>query len=117
MVRGDTVTLPEMGDRFTLREINLDSVRVRVATLCRFRGALVFRAPHEETLAVTWTKAPEQALVYGWPVDLGPFGGLGAKVVGDTLRAALLFDSRAGINVTAGVTAQFTAARAAPPRH
>lgn len=111
VIRGDTLTLPQMGDRFRLRELALDTGRVVAGTTCRFRGALVFAAPRPDTLAVTWVGEPEQALIYGWPADLGPFGGIGASIARDTLRGALLFDSRLGIEVKPGVTAQFVAGR------
>jgi len=99
---GDTLTLPQMGERFKLAAVTLDSTRVVVGNACRLRGSLAFSAPRAETFAVTWTVTPEQALIYGWPADLGPFGGLGAVVSG-------------GIEVKPGVTAQFVAGRA-PPR-
>jgi hypothetical protein len=71
----------------------------------------VFAAPRAETFAVTWIGDGPQAFIYGWPADLGPFGGLGASVSGDTLRGALLFDSRLGMQVKPGLTAQFVASR------
>jgi hypothetical protein len=114
VARGDTLTLPEMGDRFRMTEIDLDTNRVRTAAACRFRGAIVFAAPRRETLAVTWIGHPEQAFIFGWPADLGPFGGLGTSVRGDTLRGALLFDSRLGVRMPPGVTAQFVAGRSQP---
>ena len=112
VTEGDTVTLPEMGDRFKLAEIDLDTARIAVTTACRFGGTIRFAAPRRDTLAVTWVGTVEQALIYGWPADLGPFGGLGVTVHGDTLRGALLFDSRLGVQVRPGVTAQFVARRA-----
>jgi hypothetical protein len=115
VTRGDTLTLPQMGDRFKLSEVDLDTARVATATTCRFRGTIVFAQPRRDTLAVTWIGGAEQAFVYGWPADLGPFGGLGVAIRGDTLRGALLFDSRMGIQIRPGVTAQFVAHRA-PPR-
>jgi hypothetical protein len=114
VTRGDTLTLPEMGDRFQLTEIDLDTARVPVAATCRFHGAIVFAHPRRETFVVTWVGGPEQAFVYGWPADLGPFGGLGVTVRSDTLRGALLFDSRLGVQMRPGVTAQFVARRAQP---
>src|SRR5947209_17100313 len=86
VARGDTLTLIQTGDRFKLREVVLDTDRVAVGRGCRLRGAVVFQAPRAETLAVTWVGSPEQALIYGWPTDLGPFGGIGAAVSGDSLR-------------------------------
>ena len=111
VVRGDSLTLPQIGDRFRLVMLALDTTSVAVGESCRFRGRLVFTAPRTETLAVVWTGAGGQALISGWPADLGPFGGLGVSVTGDSLRGALLFDSRVGIQVTPGVTAQFVARR------
>ncbi len=116
VTHGDTLTLPEMGDRFKLAELRLDTASVLFRTDCRFRGALLFARPHPETLAVTWTPAPDQALIYGWPAELGPFGGIGAALSGggDSLHGALLFDSRLGIQVRPGMTAQFVAGRVPP---
>ena len=112
VARGDTLTLPELGDRFKLTDVILDSARVAVSGTCRFKGALVFAVPRAETLAVTWYGSPEQALIYGWPVDLGPFAGVGASRVGDSLVGAILFDSQLGVQVRPGVTARFVAGRA-----
>jgi len=111
VARGDTLTLIQTGDRFKLREVVLDTDRVAMGQACRLRGALVFQAPRAETLAVTWVGSPEQALIYGWPTDLGPFGGIGAAVSGDSLRGAILFEQRVGIRVTPGTTARFVAGR------
>jgi hypothetical protein len=112
VARGDTLTLPQMGDRFKLRTVELDTTRIAVGRTCRFRGALVFQAPRAETLAVTWLGQPEQALIYGWPAELGPFAGIGAVRVGDSLAGAILFDERLGVRVPPGVTARFVAGRA-----
>src|SRR6266550_1104818 len=109
---GVSLTLPELGDRFKLTDVILDSARVAVSGTCRFKGALVFAVPRAETLAVTWYGSPEQALIYGWPVDLGPFAGVGASRVGDSLVGAILFDSQLGVQVRPGVTARFVAGRA-----
>jgi hypothetical protein len=111
VVRGDTLTLPQMGDRFKLTELILDTGRVETGTTCRFAGTIVFAAPRAETFAVTWIGQPQQAFIYGWPADLGPFGGLGVSLAGDSLRGALLFDSRLGMRVKPGLTAQFVASR------
>ena len=111
VTRGDTLTLPQMGDRFKLDALNLDTGRVETGTTCRFRGAIVFAVPRGETLAVTWIAQPPQAFIYGWPADLGPFGGLGVSLIGDSLHGALLFDSRLGMQVKPGLTAQFVASR------
>src|SRR5207253_9098657 len=72
----------------------------------------VFAVPRAETLAVTWYGSPEQALIYGWPADLGLFAGVGASRVGDSLVCAILFDAQLGVQVRAGVTARFVAGRA-----
>ena len=72
----------------------------------------MFQVPRAETLAVTWLGAPEQALIYGWPAELGPFAGIGAVRVGDSLAGAILFDERLGVRVRPGVTARFIAGRA-----
>jgi len=112
VARGDTVTLPQLGDRFKLTDVILDTARVAVGGACRFRGALVFAVPRAETLAVTWYGSPEQALIYGWPADLGPFAGIGVSKVGDSLAGAILFDSQLGVQVRPGVTARFVAGRA-----
>lgn len=112
VARGDTLTLPQLGDRFKLRDVVLDTSRVVVGKTCRFAGALVFSAPRAETLTVTWSGVPEQALIYGWPADLGPFAGIGVSRLGDSLTGAILFDSRLGVEVRPGVTARFVAGRA-----
>ncbi len=112
VAHGDTLTMPEMGDRFHLDRFVLDSDTVRVDRACRFRGRLVFSVP-AETLAVTWFAQPEHGLIFGWPATLGPFGGLSVAWWGrDSLRGALLFDQSLGIQVKPGTTAQFTAGRA-----
>ena len=68
--------------------------------------------PRAETLAVTWFGQPEQAIVNGWPADLGPFAGLSLAWWGrDSLRGSVLFDARLGVQVRPGVTAQFVAGR------
>jgi len=112
VAHGDTLTLPQMGDRFKLSTVTLDTARVAAGRTCRFRGALVFQAPRAETLAVTWLGQPDQALIYGWPAELGPFAGIGAVRVGDSLAGAILFDERLGVRVPPGVTARFVAGRA-----
>src|SRR5437867_13397294 len=112
VARGDTVTLPEMGDRFELTVVILDTARIAVGRTFRFKGALVFAVPRSETLAVTWYGSPEEAVIYGWPSDLGPFAGVGASRVGDSLVGAILFDAQLGVQVHPGVTAQFVAGRA-----
>src|SRR5207302_10431953 len=99
------------GDRFKLTYVVLDSTRVVVDRACHFRGTLVFRVP-PETLPVTWIGYPEQALVYGCPPALGPFAGVGAARVGDSLVGALLFDSPLGVRARPGATGRFVAGRA-----
>jgi hypothetical protein len=116
VARGDTLTLPQLGDRFRLTDVVLDTERIVVGGACRFRGRLVFAAPRAETLAVSWYGLPEQALIHGWPVDLGPFAGIGASRVGDSLVGSILFDSRLGVEVRPGVTARFVAGRAGRAR-
>lgn len=114
VARGDSLTLPEgMGDRFQLESVILDSTTVAVGAACRLRGTLVFSVPRAETLAVTWFGEPEQAVVFGWPGELGPFGGVGVAWWGrDSLRGALLFDEQMGVRMPPGVTAEFVAGRA-----
>jgi hypothetical protein len=114
VVRGDTLTLPQLGDRFKLAELRLDTGRVETGTSCRLAGAIVFAAPRADTFTVTWIGDLGQAFIYGWPADLGPFGGLGVSVTDDSLYGALLFDSRLGMHVKPGLTAQFVARRIAP---
>jgi len=111
VAHGDTLTMPQLGDRFQLSDLRLDTTRVVIGPACRFRGAIVFRVPRAETLAVSWVGQPEQALIYGWPADLGPFAGIGASVRRDSLYGAILFDQRLGIQVKPGLTAQFVARR------
>jgi len=111
VARGDTLTLPELGDRFKLTDVVLDTTRMVVGRTCHFRGTLVFRVP-PDTLPVTWIGYPEQALVYGWPATLGPFAGIGATRVGDSLVGAILFDSRLGVRARPGATARFVSGRA-----
>jgi hypothetical protein len=111
VARGDTLTLPQLGDRFKLTDVVLDSARVVVGGTCHFAGTLVFRVPRD-TLPVTWVGYPEQALIYGWPAELGPFAGVGVTRVGDSLAGAILFDARLGLEVRPGATARFLAGRA-----
>ncbi|HET7789519.1 MAG TPA: hypothetical protein VFK78_01880 [Gemmatimonadales bacterium] len=109
VAHGDTLTLPQLGDRFRLTRLVLDSDTLVSGPACFYRGALVFSVPKAETLAISWFGQADRALVYGWPAELGPFGGLALSRSGDSLRGALLFDSRMGIRVRPGVTAQFVA--------
>ncbi|HEV8265017.1 MAG TPA: hypothetical protein VGQ06_08695 [Gemmatimonadales bacterium] len=115
MARGDTLTFPDspqMSDRFRIGVVVLDTTTVVVGRRCRFRGQIVFRTPRAETLAVHWLGQQEQALVSGWPADVGPFAGVSLAWWGrDSLRGSVLFDSRLGVQVRPGVTAQFVAGR------
>ncbi len=114
VARGDTLTLPDptLADRFRLTDIVLDTDTVSVARSCLYRGRLVFAVPRAETLAVSWFGVPEHVTVFGWPADLGPFAGLNASWWGrDSLRGAILFDERLGVQVRPGATAQFWAGR------
>ena len=115
VARGDTLTFPDsppMSDHFRLANVVLDTATIVSGKDCLFRGRIVFSVPRAETLAVTWFGQPEQAIVNGWPADLGPFAGLSVSWYGsDSLRGAVLFDSRLGVQVRPGVTAQFTAGR------
>jgi hypothetical protein len=115
VARGDTLTLPDapaMSDRFRLAAVVLDTATAVVGRDCIFRGRIVFRSPKPDTIAVTWFGQPEQAIVNGWPAELGSFAGLSLAWAGaDSLRGSLLFDSRLGVQVRPGVTAQFVAGR------
>jgi len=112
VARGDTLTLPEMGDRFTLTDIVLDTDTLSIARRCLYRGRLIFSVPKADTIAVSWFGVPEHVTVFGWPGHLGPFAGLNASWWGrDSLRGAILFDERMGVQVRPGVTAQFWAGR------
>jgi hypothetical protein len=111
---GDTMTLPELGDRFDLAEIALDTATALLQDQCVFRGRLAFRIP-AETLAVRWYGQPEQAIVVGWPATQGAIAGVSLTWWGqDSLRGSLLFDERLSVRVPPGVTAQFVAGRAGP---
>ena len=111
---GDSLTLPEMGDRFALAELTLDTVPILLQRQCVFRGRLAFTIP-PETLDVRWYGQPEQAIIVGWPAEQGAIAGASLAWWGrDSLRGSLLFDERLGIRVRPGVTGQFTAGRAAP---
>lgn len=115
VARGDTLTFPAapaMGDRFRLGDITLDTTTIVVDRACVFRGRIVFREP-AETLAVSWFGQPEQALVSGWPVELGPFAGLSLTWTGqDSLSGSILLDSKMGVQARPGMTARFVAGRA-----
>jgi len=124
VARGDTLTFPgapQMSDRFRLGEILLDTTTVIVGRDCVFRGQITFRAPRADTLSVTWFGQPEQAIVSGWPADLGPFAGLSVALTGggaggagggDSASGAILIDSRLGVQARPGMTARFVAGRA-----
>jgi hypothetical protein len=122
VTRGDTLTFPDapqMGDRFRLAQVTLDTTPVPVSAgggrgqqVCLLKGSLVFSAPRAETLAVSWFGQPEQAIVSGWPADVGPFAGLSLADAGrDSLRGAVLFDAKLGVQARPGMTAQFMAGR------
>jgi hypothetical protein len=116
VARGDTLTLPEMGDRFRLGDVVLDTDTVVVRTgrtaQCHLGGRLVFTVPRPETLAVSWFGAPEHVTIFGWPAELGPFAGISASWWGrDSLHGAILFDERLGVQMRPGITAQFWAGR------
>lgn len=121
VARGDTLTFPDapaMSDRFRLAEIALDTATVVVGRECVFRGHIVFRAPRAETLAVNWFGQPEQAIVSGWPADLGPFAGVSLAWSGprrDSVSGAILLDSRLGVQARPGMTARFVAGLSSEP--
>src|SRR5438445_11852510 len=78
-----------------------------------FRGEIVFRKPRAETLAVSWFGQPEQAIVSGWPADLGPFAGVSLAWAGrDSMSGAILLDAKLGVQARPGMTARFVAGRA-----
>lgn len=115
VARGDTLTFPDapaMSDRFRLSDITLDTATIVINRECTFRGQIVFRAPRAETLAVSWFGQPEQAIVSGWPAELGPFAGVSLAPAGrDSLSGAILMDSKLGVQARPGMTAQFVAGR------
>ncbi len=77
------------------------------------RGQITFRAPRADTLAVSWFGQPEQAIVSGWPADLGPFAGVSLALSGrDSASGAILIDSKLGVQARPGMTARFVAGRA-----
>ncbi|HLZ46430.1 MAG TPA: hypothetical protein VKQ05_12210 [Gemmatimonadales bacterium] len=103
-----------MSDRFRLGDITLDTATVIVGRDCVFRGRMTFRAPRAETLSVSWFGQPEQAIVTGWPAELGPFAGVSLAASGrDTMSGAVLIDSKLGVQARPGMTARFVAGRAA----
>ena len=115
VARGDTLTFPDapaMSDRFRLSDITLDTATIVIDRECIFRGQIVFREPRAETLGVSWFGQPEQAIISGWPADLGPFAGLSLAPAGrDSLSGAILMDSKLGVQARPGMTAQFVAGR------
>jgi hypothetical protein len=115
VARGDTLTFPDaptMSDRFRLGDIILDTTTIVVDRECVFRGRLTFRAPRPDTLDVRWFGQPEQAIVSGWPVDLGPFAGVSLAWSGrDSLSGSILIDAKLGVQARPGMTARFVAGR------
>jgi hypothetical protein len=115
VTRGDTLTFPaapSMSDRFRLGDIMLDTTTIVVDRECLFRGRLTFRAPRPDTLDVSWFGQPEQAIVSGWPVDLGPFAGVSLAASGkDSLSGSILIDAKLGVQARPGMTARFVAGR------
>lgn len=115
VARGDSLTFPEMGDRFRLHAVVLDTDTVSIAKQCLYRGQLMFAEPRADTLAVSWFGVPEHVTVFGWPAELGPFAGINASWWrGDSLHGAILWDERMGVQMRPGGTAQFWAGRATP---
>lgn len=116
VARGDTLTFPDapaMSDRFRLQDITLDTATIVVGRDCIFRGTIVFQAPRAETLAVSWFGQPEQAIVSGWPADLGPFAGVSLAPSGrDSLSGTILLDAKLGVQAKPGMTARFVVGRA-----
>ena len=115
VARGDTLTFPStpaMSDRFRLGALTLDTTTVVVDHQCVFRGQMVFRTP-PETLSVTWFGQPEQAIVSGWPAQIGPFAGVSLAAAGpDSMSGTILLDAKLGVQARPGMTARFVAGRA-----
>jgi hypothetical protein len=115
VARGDTLTFPDapaMSDRFRLGDIMLDTTTVVVGRECVFRGRMTFHVPKPDTVAVTWFGQPEQAIISGWPVDLGPFAGVALAPAGrDSLAGSILIDAKLGVQARPGMTARFVAGR------
>ncbi len=114
VAHGDSLTIPDptLGDRFRLTDIVLDTDTVSIGKQCLYRGSIVFSVPRAETLAVSWFGVPEHVTVFGWPAELGPFAGLNASWWSrDSLRGAILYDERFGVQARPGATAQFWAGR------
>ena len=101
-----------MSDRFRIHDILLDTTTAIVGRECLFKGRIVFRLPRADTVSATWFGQPEQAIVSGWPADLGPFAGLALAWAGrDSLSGAILLDSKLGVQAKPGMTARFVAGR------
>lgn len=115
VARSDTLTFPDapsMSDRFRLGDLVLDTATVAFNGECVFRGRMTFRAPKPDTLDVSWFGQPEQAIVSGWPVDLGPFAGVALVWAGrDSLSGSILMDAKLGVQARPGMTARFVAGR------
>ena len=115
VARGDTLTFPDapaVSDRFRLGDIILDTTTIVLDRECVFGGRMTFGAPKPDTLAVSWFGQPEQAIVTGWPVDLGPFAGVSLAWSGrDSLSGSILIDSKLGVQARPGMTARFVAGR------
>jgi hypothetical protein len=120
VARGDTLTFPEapqVSDHFRLKEIALDTTTTVIGRECLFRGRMVFTAPRPDTVALSWFGQPEQAIVSGWPAALGPFAGVSLTPYGgDSVRGAILFDAKLGVQARPGMTAQFVAGRLSSAR-
>ena len=116
VARGDTLTFPDapgMSDRFRLAAVVLDTATLVVGRDCVFRAQVIFRTPHADTIRGSWFGQPEQAIVTGWPADLGPFAGLSLAWSGrDSLSGAILLDAKLGVQSRPGMTARFVAGRA-----
>lgn len=109
---GDPLTLPELGDRFALAAVVLDTATGMLERECVLRGRLEFTIP-ADTLDVLWYGQPEQAIIVGWPAEHGAIAGVSLAWWGrDSLRGTLLFDERLVARARPGLTAQFTAGRA-----
>lgn len=112
VAHGDSMTLPDVGDRFELTAIELDTATSLFGRECVFSGRLLFAIPRD-TIDVQWYGQPENAIVMGWPPEQGAIAGVSLAWWGrDSLRGTLLFDERMGVRVRPGLTGQFVAGRA-----
>jgi hypothetical protein len=114
ITHGDSLTIPDptLGDRFRITDLVLGTDTASIGTQCLYRGTMVFAVPKAETLTVSWFGVPEHVTVFGWPAELGPFAGVNAQWWGrDSLRGAILYDERMGVQARPGATAQFWAGR------